>query len=59
METYYDIQQLLKQFGIYIYTGQRENDKLLSLIELEELYKSGLISQKIYLQAVLILKRND
>ena len=43
METLYDVQQLLKQFGVYIYVGKRIYDIELMQIELENFYDSRLI----------------
>ena len=52
MESLYDVQQLLKQFGIYVYVGKRIYD-----IELKNLYESRVIDRDTYLQAWGILKR--
>ena len=57
METLYDVQQLLKQFGIIIYLGQRKYDIEMMTVELKNLYHSHLISDEDYKQASLILKR--
>ncbi|MGT2948829.1 YqgQ family protein [Streptococcus devriesei] len=57
MKTLYDVQQLLKQFGIYVYLGKRLYDIEMMKIELERLYENGLISKNDYLQAELILRR--
>ncbi|WEV61388.1 YqgQ family protein [Streptococcaceae bacterium ESL0729] len=57
MKTLYDVQQLLKRFGIYIYVGKRIYDIELMKIELKNLYDSGLIDRDDYLQAELILRR--
>lgn len=57
METLYDVQQLLKQFGIYIYVGARIYDIELMQIELKNLYDSRLVDQETYLKAWRILKR--
>lgn len=57
METLYDVQQLFKQFGIYIYVGARIYDIELMMIELKNLYESTLIDQETYLTAWRILKR--
>lgn len=35
METLYDVQQLLKQFGVYVYVGKRIYDIELMQIELK------------------------
>lgn len=57
METLYDVQQLFKQFGIYIYVGKRIYDIELMLIELKKLYDGHLIDQETYMTAWRILKR--
>ena len=36
METLYDVQQLFKQFGMYIYVGARIYDIELMMIELKK-----------------------
>lgn len=57
MKTLYDVQQLFKQFGIYIYVGKRIYDIELMLIELKKLYDGRLIDHETYLTAWQILKR--
>lgn len=57
MKTMYDVQQLLKRFGIFIYTGKRKFDLELMAIEVEELYAQNLLEKEEYLLAQLILKR--
>ena len=42
METLYDVQQLLKQFGVYVYVGKRIYDIELMQIELKNFYDSPL-----------------
>lgn len=44
MKVLFDVQNLLKKFGIYVYIGKR-------------LYDNGLISRDDYLKAELILRR--
>ncbi len=41
MKTLYDVQQLLKQFGVFVYVGKRKWDIELMSIELKNLYKAG------------------
>ncbi|MHC6208829.1 YqgQ family protein, partial [Enterococcus faecalis] len=43
METLYDVQQLFKQFGMYIYVGARIYDIELMMIELKKLYEGQLV----------------
>ena len=57
MKTLYDVQRLLRQFGIYVYLGKRLYDIEMMKIELERLYDNGLISKSDYLHAELILRR--
>lgn len=57
MESLYDVQQLLKQFGVIIYVGKRIYDIELMSQEIKKLYESRLIEQQIYLKASAILKR--
>lgn len=57
METLYDVQQLFKQFGIYIYVGKRLYDIELMIIELHKLYEGRLIDHDTYMTAWRILKR--
>ncbi|MEI4800286.1 YqgQ family protein [Bacillus sp. NPDC077411] len=57
MKSIYDIQQLLKQFGTIIYTGNRVADLQLMGDELRELYKSQLIEPKDYQTALFLLKQ--
>lgn len=57
MESLYDVQQLLKQFGIYVYVGKRIYDIELMQIELKNLYEGRLVDRDTYLKAWSILKR--
>lgn len=57
MKTLYDVQQLLKRFGIFVYLGKRLYDIEVMKIELESLYDKGLIAKEDYLIAELILRR--
>ncbi|MGT2801697.1 Uncharacterized protein YqgQ [Streptococcus henryi] len=57
MKTLYDVQQLLKRFGIIIYIGKRLYDIEVMKIELERLYDNGLIDKDDYILAELILRR--
>lgn len=57
MKTLYDVQQLLKRFGIIVYLGKRLYDIEMMKIELERLYQSGLLEKEDYLTAELILRR--
>lgn len=57
MESLYDVQQLLKQFGIIVYVGKRIWDIELMEIELKKLYDSRLVDRDTYLNAWHILRR--
>ena len=57
MNNYLDVLQLLKRFGIFIYTDDQKTDIEMMLSEVQELYDSGLIMKEDYLPALLILKR--
>ena len=57
MKTLYDVQQLLKQFGVVVFLGKRLYDIEMMKIELEALYKSALIDKENYLIAEMILRR--
>ncbi len=57
MNTLYDVQQLLKQFGIVVYLGKRLYDIEMMKIELEALYQNALIDKENYLIAEMILRR--
>ncbi|SUN46628.1 hypothetical cytosolic protein [Streptococcus dysgalactiae] len=56
MKTLYDVQQLLKNFGIFVYLGKRLYDIEMMKIELQRLYDSGLLDKNDYLKAELILR---
>lgn len=57
METLYDVQQLLKRFGIIVYLGKRLYDIEFMTLEVKTLYDSRLIDRDTYLSARTILKR--
>lgn len=57
MKTYYDVQQLLKRYGIYVYVGKRLYDIEMAKIELHRLYESGLLEKMTFLEADSILHR--
>lgn len=57
MKTLYDVQQLLKQFGIVVHLGKRLYDIEMMKIELEALYQNGLVDKDNYLNAEMILRR--
>ncbi|MBD7983156.1 YqgQ family protein [Sporosarcina sp. Sa2YVA2] len=57
MKTYFDVLQLLKRFGVFIYTGDRNTDLELMLTEVKDLFENGLLMKEDYLVAVLILRQ--
>ena len=56
LKSVYDVQQLLKRFGIFIYVGERVLDLELMGTEIKELYKMGLIQRDEFQNALLILR---
>lgn len=57
MKTLYDVQQLLKRFGIIIYMGKRLYDIEMMQIEVQQLHETGLLGHEDYVSAELILRR--
>ncbi|APC50228.1 DUF910 family protein [Virgibacillus halodenitrificans] len=57
MKSMYDIRQLLKKFGTYIYTGNKIGDLELMEMEIEELQKYGFIQKEDYISAKLLLRK--
>ena len=57
MNSVYDVQQILKRFGTFIYTGNRLGDMELMQSEINELYKVGVIDVEEFRLAMLILRR--
>ncbi|WP_270179276.1 YqgQ family protein [Alkalihalobacillus sp. CinArs1] len=55
-KTVFEVQQLLKRFGMFVYTGNRLGDLELMEEELHELYDMKMIDQDLYLEARMILK---
>lgn len=55
MKTVYDVQQLLKKFGTFIYVGERIADLELMEAEIKDLYFAHLIQKEQLQQALLIL----
>jgi uncharacterized protein YqgQ len=56
LKTIYDIQQLLKRFGTFIYIGDRIADLELMETEIKELYSSQLIETTDFQSAILLLR---
>lgn len=55
MDSVYDVQQLLKRFGVFVYTGDREIDLSLMKWEMRDLYNNNMIDLITYQQAVHVL----
>ncbi len=49
--TLYDVQQLLKEFNVFVYVGKRLYDIELMAIELDNLYQSGVVDKSTYTKA--------
>ncbi|CAM3174304.1 Uncharacterized protein YqgQ [Lactobacillus bombicola] len=56
MKTLYDVQQLLKKYGVLVHVGKRIWDIELMALELDNINRSHLISQHDYLIAKMILR---
>lgn len=57
MKSLYDVQQLLKRFGVFVYMGKRLYDIEMMKIELHQIYQAGLLDKADYIQAALILRK--
>lgn len=57
MKTFYDVQQLLKQFGLIIYFKDEQNTIEMMNQELKEIHSAGLISHEDFIQARLIINQ--
>lgn len=57
MNSIYDLQQLLKRYGTFIYTGDRIGDMELIEMEIDELYRMQFIEIKDYQTAKLLLRK--
>ena len=56
MKNMIDVYTLLKQFGTYIYTGNRIGDLDLIEEEIKELYKSKMIEPGQFQSAIIIIR---
>ncbi|MEK3890735.1 YqgQ family protein [Bacillus sp. FSL K6-3431] len=56
MHTVYDVQQLLKRFGAFIYMGDRLSDLEVMESEIKELYFANLIQKEQFQQALFVLR---
>ncbi len=58
MKNMYDVQQYLKQYGTYVYIGDRLADLELMELEIKELFQSQLID-RLELQLALGILRHE
>ena len=56
MRTCLDVLNLLKKYDIYIHVGNRLWDIELAAIEIDNMYKAGLLEAKEYAQIKLVLR---
>lgn len=59
MNEFYDVMKLLKRFGVIIYTGNKRQDSMIMESEVKELYDHHFIDQQTYIQALLVLRREQ
>lgn len=57
MRNFYDVQQLLKTYGIVIYMQDRKHHLDLVEFEIRELYSRELLQQKEFLLAISIINQ--
>lgn len=55
--TLYDVQQLLKEFNVFVYVGKRLYDIELMAIELDSLHQAGVVDQSTYMKAKIVLRK--
>lgn len=55
--TLYDVQQLLKEFNVFVYVGKRLYDIEFMAIELDNLYQSGVVDNSTYTKAKIVLRK--
>ncbi|KRM24814.1 MULTISPECIES: YqgQ family protein [Limosilactobacillus] len=55
--TLYDVQQLLKEFNVFVYVGKRLYDIELMAIELDHLYEAGVVDKTTYMKAKIVLRK--
>ncbi|ERN54826.1 YqgQ family protein [Alkalihalophilus marmarensis] len=56
MNTLFDVMQLLKKYGIFIYTGERAVDLELMEEEVRELYEMKMIEAETFQKALLLIR---
>ena len=57
IRTLYDVQQLLRRFNVFVYVGKRLWDIELMAIEVDNLYRPGVLDKDLYMQAKLVLRK--
>lgn len=57
MKTLYDVQQLLKKYGVLVHVGKRKWDIELMALELDNIYHTNLLDKHDYLVAKMILQK--
>jgi len=57
MKNMYDVMQLLKRYGTYIYTTDRTSDLILMEDEIRELFNSQVLESQDFQMAILILRQ--
>lgn len=57
MQTMYDIRQILKGFGVFVYTGNRLGDLELIEDEIRDLFKRNLITKEEFRTCILIIRQ--
>jgi uncharacterized protein YqgQ len=57
MKTVYDVQALLRRFGVYVYFGDRKAELEFMLGELKELYAVEMMAREDFLTATMIVKK--
>lgn len=57
LRTLYDVQQLLKQFNVFVYVGKRLWGIELMALEIDNLYQAHVIDKDHFLQAKLVLNK--
>ncbi|WP_277674233.1 YqgQ family protein [Piscibacillus halophilus] len=56
MNNIIDVRSLLKQYGIFVYIGDRRADLSLMKDEIKSLYENKLISSDEYMKSLMIIK---
>lgn len=55
--TFLDVLNILKIFDVYIHTGKRIHDIEVAALEIDNLYKAGILDKKNYIQIKLVLRK--